>query len=209
MWTPNDLLAFEESIAAEFAAGNIKSPIHLSGGNESRLIEIFKSIGPADWVLSGWRSHYHALLRGVPPDKLKAAILDGRSVSLCFPEQKVLCSGICGGVAPIAVGLGWSLKRKNDEDYTGNQQFVHVFVGDMAREMGIVHEAIKYAARHLLPVEWYVEDNGVSVATDTQKSWGPAVEHVEYPKRVHRYRYDLTRPHSGIGRWVKFANDLR
>ena len=32
--TKDELLAFEEDIAQEFAAGHIRSPIHLGGGNE-------------------------------------------------------------------------------------------------------------------------------------------------------------------------------
>ncbi len=187
--TPAELLAFEADIAAEFAAGNIHAPIHLGGGNETQLIEIFKSIGPADWVLSHWRSHYHCLLKGVPPDVLKAKIMAGHSVALCFPEYKILSSGIVGGTAPIAVGLAMASAR------------VHCFIGDMSAESGIVHESMKYAARNRLKVKWYVEDNGKSVCTDTQQSWG---EHSEAVPDMSRYEYVLTRPHSGIGKWVRF-----
>src|ERR1700688_2554029 len=126
MITGADLLAFEEEIAQEFAAGRIRSPIHLGGGNESQLIDIFsggnlpdRTIKPHDWVLAGWRSHYHCLLKGAPPAELKAAILAGQSVSLCFPKHKVLCSGIVGGIAPIAVGIAWSLKRRADASPLG------------------------------------------------------------------------------------------
>lgn len=193
--TPDDLLAFEENIAQEFAAGNIRSPIHLGGGNERRLIEIFKGIEPHDWVLAGWRSHYHCLLKGVPPAELKAAILAGRSVSLCFPKYKILCSGIVGGIAPIAVGLAWAIKRR------GEDTRVHCFLGDMSAESGIVHEAMKYAAGHDLPIKWIVEDNGLSVCTDTQQSWGPLLA---AGPDITRYGYTLTWPHVGTGHWVKF-----
>src|SRR5262245_28286635 len=118
--TSEELLGFEQEIADLFAAGKIKSPIHLAGGNEQQLIDTFKEIRPQDWVLCGWRSHYHCLLRGVPRNEIKEAILAGHSVGLCFPEYKILSSGIVGGTAPIAVGLAWSLKRRNAEDYTGN-----------------------------------------------------------------------------------------
>lgn len=189
-----DLLAFEEDIAQEFAAGNIRSPIHLGGGNEAQLIEIFKGIGPDDWVLAGWRSHYHCLLKGVPRDELKAAIMAGRSVSLCFPEYKILCSGIVGGIAPIAVGLAWAIKDRQEPGIE-----VHCFLGDMSAQSGIVHEAMKYAAGHDLPVRWIIEDNGTSVCTDTKASWGTRVG-----SQVTYYDYKLSRPHSGVGRWVKF-----
>lgn len=198
-WTPDQLLAFEEDIAQTFARGEIKSPIHLSKGNESQLIDIFKLVRPEDWVLCGWRSHYHCLLKGVPPEELKRAILDGHSVSLCFKKQKILCSGIVGGIAPIAIGLAAELKRKNDEAF-GQESRVWCFVGDMTNESGIVHEAQKYCARHQLPVKWIIEDNGQSVCTPTFESWGSQSGILD----VQRYNYTLGRPHAGIGAWVRF-----
>lgn len=195
-----DLLAFEEDIAQEFAAGHIRSPIHLGGGNERQLIKIFKAIAPDEWVLCGWRSHFHCLLRGVPPAELKAAVLAGRSVSLCFPKHKILCSGIVGGIAPIAVGLAWAIKRRQNLYYCGHDTRVHCFLGDMSAESGIVHEAMKYAAGHDLPVKWIVEDNGLSVCTDTQESWGRLGDLPD----VTRYAYTLSRPHAGTGTWVRF-----
>lgn len=174
--------------------------MHLSGGNERQLIEIFEHVQPDDWVLCSWRSHYHCLLKGVDPEELKQAIRDGHSVSLCFARQKILSSGIVGGVAPIACGIGWELKRKNDSDPVGNPTYVWVFLGDMTAESGIVHEAMKYAARHCLPVKWAVEDNGQSVCTDTQRSWGGEHRNPD----VLRYTYTLGRPHAGIGKWVRF-----
>lgn len=202
--TPDDLLAFEEDIAQEFAKGTIHSPVHLSQGNEWQLMEIFKDIKPSDWVLCGWRSHYHCLLKGVPPAELRAAIMGGHSVSLCFKEQKVLCSGICGGIAPIAVGLACALQKRNDEDYTGNMERVWCFIGDMTAETGIVHEAMKYDGAHRLPIEWVIEDNGQSVCTDTRESWGTRTERFPSGASVRRYIYKLGRPHAGIGKWVKF-----
>jgi TPP-dependent pyruvate/acetoin dehydrogenase alpha subunit len=199
--TPHELISFEEEIANLFAQGKIRSPIHLSGGNEQQLIDIFSKIKDGDYVLSSWRSHYHCLLRGVPRDKLKAAILAGRSVSLCFPEHKILCSGIVGGIAPIAVGIAWSFKRRADMSPNGHESVVHCFLGDMSAESGIVHEAMKYGAGHDLPIRWIVEDNGISVCTDTKKSWGDSRNTLP---DITNYQYSLSRPHAGIGKWIRF-----
>ena len=43
-WTVEGLKAFEEKIADFFNKGEIRAPIHLSDGNESSLIEIFKVV---------------------------------------------------------------------------------------------------------------------------------------------------------------------
>jgi TPP-dependent pyruvate/acetoin dehydrogenase alpha subunit len=198
--TAEELLAFEEEVAQEFATGSIKSPIHLSGGNEQQLIEIFKDIQPDDWVLCSWRSHYHCLLKGVPKEELRQAIRDGHSVSLCFGKQKILSSGIVGGIAPIALGLAWELKRKNDNDPVGNPTRVWVFMGDMTSTAGVVNESIRYACGHGLPIRWVIEDNGKSVCTDTAESWGDG----GITPELMRYDYELSRPHAGIGQWVRF-----
>lgn len=193
MWTPKRLLKFEADIAKEFNAGSIAAPVHLAAGNEQKLIEIFAGIKPEDWILCSWRSHYHALLKGVPEENVRAAILAGRSIALCFPEYRLLSSAIVGGICPIAVGLGWAIKERD------GMENVHVFVGDMTAEGGAYHESSKYAANHNLPVIWHIEDNGQSVCTPTESVWGRK----KIP-RSFRYHYDLGRPHVGTGTFVRF-----
>jgi pyruvate dehydrogenase E1 component alpha subunit len=172
------LIAFEKDIADTFERGEIKAPVHLTGGNEQNLINIFKYIGVNDWVCSTHRSHYHALLKGVPPNEVKQAILDGHSITLNFREYKFITSAIVGGIIPIAVGLAMAGER------------VWCFVGDMASETGIFHESIKYATGQNLPITFVVEDNNMSVDTPTDKVW--------------RYSYQRKWPHQGNGRWVTF-----
>lgn len=198
--TPEDLVAFEEEVKELFLAKRIAAPVHLAGGNERQLIEIFeRHVNEDDWVLGGWRSHYHALLKGVPRDEVLAAILAGRSISLSFPSHRFLCSGIVGGVAPIAVGLALGIKRKGE---AGRRKVV-VFLGDMSAETGITHESVKYARNHRLPVLWVVENNDKSVCTPTREVWGGTSGIGWYPD-VIRYDYELTRPHVGVGSFVRF-----
>ena len=92
-----------------------------------------------------WRSHYQCLLKGVPPEKVRDEILAGRSISLCFPEYRVVSSAIVGGILPIAVGIALGLKRRNEPGR------VHCFMGDMTSETGIAHECIKYSFNHGSP----------------------------------------------------------
>jgi len=119
--TPADLIAFEREVADRFERGEIRGPIHLSGGNEQNLIDIFKGVPKDAWVFSTWRSHYHALLHGVPADKVMAQIMEGRSMNLAFPEHRFFTSAIVGGILPIAVGVA-----------AAKQNTVWCFVGDMA-----------------------------------------------------------------------------
>ncbi len=106
------LRAFEQDIAETFNRGEIRSPIHLSSGNEDHLIRYFaEHFRPGDWVCSAWRSHLHALLAGVPPDEVRQKILAGRSITLTFPHHNFISSAIVGGILPIAVGIALGLKR--------------------------------------------------------------------------------------------------
>jgi len=147
MVTKEGIIKFEQEIADIFAAGVIRAPVHLRAGREDELIRIFKgnNIGPDDYVFGFWDSHELALLKGVPREELKQAILDGKSISLCFPEYKVLCSGIVGSLMGTAAGVAWSLKHQNKKGR------VFLFCGDMSAETGIFHEAIKYIYNFDLP----------------------------------------------------------
>ena len=192
--TPQDLIAFEDDIAAEFAAGHIRAPVHLNGGNERQMIEAFEEVGRNDWVLTSWRSHYGCLLKGVPPDEVKDAIMRGRSIGLCFPGYRILSSAIVGGICPIAVGLAWAIKERK------RKEKVHVFIGDMTSFCGVYQECRRYCVGHGLPVRWIIEDNGLSVSTNTLDVWG----RVKSFPDVKVINYKMTRPHVGIGHFVRF-----
>jgi len=173
-----DLIAFETEIAGLFEAGKIRAPIHLSDGNELDLINIFENIKPDDWVFSNHRSHYHALLKGIPKDWLRDEIIAGHSITINNAQYRFYSSAIVGGNLPIALGVAM----------TG--ETVWVFCGDMSAETGIFHECMKYAQGHNLPIHFVVEDNGVSVQTPTKKVW--------------RYSYRSKWPHQGVGKFVIF-----
>ncbi len=160
--TAQELIGFEEEIAQLFNAGKILAPVHLYYGNEDQMISIFRGIRSQDWVFCSWRSHYQCLLKGVPREQVREAILEGRSISLCFPDHRIYSSAIVGGTLPIAVGTAMAIKR------SGEDARVYCFIGDMTAESGIAHECMKYSRNHGLPIHFVVEDNGKSVCTDTR-----------------------------------------
>ncbi len=190
--TKDQLIAFENDIAAIYETGAIKGPVHLSGGNETQIIEIFKGISPTDYVMSNWRSHYHALLHGIPPEKVRAEILAGRSISLQFPEHRFYTSAIVGGILPIAVGVALAIKRR------GGSEKVWCFLGDMTAMTGIASECLNYSNGHGLPIRFQIEDNYMSVRTPTAEAWAIV------RSGFGAYRYTPTWPHSGIGRRIDF-----
>ena len=123
-----DLLKFEEKIKIIYESGKIKAPIHLSGNNEEPLIKIFKKIKKNDWVLSTWRNHYHALLKGIPEKWLEKEIVNGRSMGINNLKYKFYSSAIVGGIIPIALGIAKGLKLKKKKN------IVWAFIGDMTFE---------------------------------------------------------------------------
>ena len=198
-----EIVKFEEEIAAIFATGVIRAPVHLRAGREDELIKIFKDnqIGPDDYVFGFWDSHELALLKGVPRQELKDAILAGKSISLCFPKYKVLCSGIVGSLMGTATGAAWALKNQNKKGR------VFLFCGEMSSETGIFHEAIKYIYNFDLPATFIVCDNGVSVMTNTREVWGssePWFKGTKYEKKIIYFKYTNGYPHSGLGKLIKF-----
>jgi len=98
LWDKYGLIQFERKMADYWESGKVRGPIHLSGGNEDELIEIFKRIRKTDWVFSTWRSHYHALLKGVSSEWLEKEILEGRSITIINKEEKFYSSGIVAGI---------------------------------------------------------------------------------------------------------------
>lgn len=198
--TNEELIAFEDKIAAQFNAGKIRAPVHLYSGNEEQIRRIFEKIRPQDWVFCSWRSHYQCLLKGVPPEQVEAEIVAGRSISLCFPEYRIYSSAIVGGVLPIAVGAAMAVQR------SGEDAHVYCFMGDMTSESGIAYETIKYSRNHKLPIRFIVEDNEKSVCSDTRSVWnqptltyeGADDEYVSY------YHYQTKYPHAGAGVRVQF-----
>ena len=54
----------------------------------------------------------NVFLKGVPEKLLEKEILDGKSISLCFPKYKIYSSAIVGGIIPIALGVALANKLK-------------------------------------------------------------------------------------------------
>jgi homoserine dehydrogenase len=83
-----------------------------------------------------------------------------------------------GGTIPIAVGAAMALKQQGSKDK------VWCFVGDMAFETGGFMENYKYAKNFDLPIQFVVEDNGVSTNTPTVETWKVKTEAPEQPRAL-------------------------
>ena len=194
--TVDDLKSFEEEVKVTYEAGGIKAPVHLAGGNEQNLIDIFQYVHKDDWVFASWRNHYHALLHGIPRDTLMDLVVRGKSMSVYSKEPKLYTSSIVGGIIPIALGTAKAQKE------SGSDRKTWCFIGDMTFESGIFYEAYKYAKKFNLPLQFVVEDNNMSTNTPTDETWGGVKRNV--PDDVIYYKYEREFPHHGTGNWVLF-----
>ena len=130
-----------------------------------------------------------------------AEVMAGRSMIMNFPEYRFFSSAIVAGQLPIAVGVAAGIKRN------GGKERVWCFCGDMAATTGAFHEASCYGKGHNLPIEFIIEDNGLSCETPTKEVWwhGAVCGAVRSEnKRYLYYLYDRHWPHYGVKRNVSF-----
>lgn len=198
--TKQDLISFEKRIAGLFEEAKIPYPVHLCGGNEDQLIELFKEINEADYIFSTHRSHYHYLLAGGSPEDLEQKIMQGKSMHVFDKTLRFLSSSIVSGCCGIAVGVAWSLKKK------GSKNRVWCFAGDGAEDEGHFYEAVRYVDGWDLPCTFIIEDNNLSVDTPKEARYGKSK--MKWPKCVKRYYYTRTYPHVGIDKWVDFGGTM-
>lgn len=196
MMTKPQLIAFEDKIKGLWESGDLPFLVHLSGGNEDQLIEIFKGVKPGDWVFSTHRGHYHALLKGMAPSRVEELIRDGSSMFLFSRKHNFFTSSILAGTCGIAAGVAWQLKQE------GSKNKVICFVGDGACENGHLFSAALFVDAQDLPCQFVVEDNDRQVDTDLKTRRG-GKPHLQNPlsnfKCVTRYQYTATWPHAGSG----------
>ena len=189
-WTNEELIAFEDKIGDLYLDNKLPFLFHLSGGNEEQLISIFEDIEEGDYVISNHRSHYHALLHGIPPEVVEDRILNGRSMFIYDRSRNFFCSAIIGGTPAIAAGIAWALKKK------GSKQKVWCFVGDGTEDNGHLFEAVRYVEGWDLPCTFIIENNNRSVEATNSDRWGKASDYKWNSPCVLKYKYEITYPHA-------------
>lgn len=192
IWTAEELVAFERRIGELYLDNKLPFLFHLSGGNEAQLIDIFSEIQEGDYVLSSHRSHYHALLHGIPPEVVEDRILNGRSMFIYDRARNFFSSAIIGGTPAIAAGIAWALKRK------GSTQRVWCFVGDGTEDNGHLFEAARYVDGWELPCTFVIENNDRSVDATNAERWGLEADHHWSLNCIRKYYYVISYPHARL-----------
>lgn len=159
----------EEEIAAVYPTDKIKSPVHLSIGQEAVSVGVCEALRKDDIVFGTYRSHALYLAKGGDLRKMVAELYGkatgcakgkGGSMHLIDAGARVMgASAVVGTTIPQAVGYAYALKLRRQD------AVVVSFFGDGAVDEGVFHESLNFAALKSLPVIFICENNFYAIHT--------------------------------------------
>ncbi len=170
----------EEEVARIYPADKIKSPVHLSIGQEAISVGICEALAPHDVVFGTYRGHALYLAKG---GDLKAMIAElygkatgctkgkGGSMHLIDAGHGMMgTSAVVGTTIANAVGYAYGLH------YRRQDAIVASFLGDGATEEGVFAESLNFAVLKRLPILFVCENNQYAIHTHQSRRQGtPAI----------------------------------
>ncbi len=160
---------FEDRCYRLYGETKIRGFLHLYNGEEAVAVGAMRSLRPTDAVVSTYREHGHAIVRGIPMPAVMAELFGkqtgcsrGRGGSMhLFDASRRFYGGnaIVAGGLPIAVGLALAQKLLRQNDITT------CFFGDGAVAEGEFHESLNLASLWKLPVLFLCENNLYAMGT--------------------------------------------
>jgi pyruvate dehydrogenase E1 component alpha subunit len=170
---------FEEKCGEIYTAGKIAGFCHLCIGQEAISVGASHAMGPKDTMITAYRSHGHALARGLTPFQVMAELMGkeggsskgkGGSMHLFHTERLFYGGhGIVGAQTALGTGLAFAHQYSNDGGVC------MTFLGDGASNQGQFFESMNMASLWNLPVLYIIENNGYSMGTAVSRacSGGP------------------------------------
>jgi len=168
---------FEETTFREYTkpGQKIGGFCHLYSGQEAIAVgtaALFEK--HRDYLINGYRCHGHSLALGMSPHAAMAELFGkatgsskGKGGSMHLFDASVGNMGghgIVGGQLPLGVGLAFAQHYKK----TGGVTFA--FMGDGAINQGTHNESLNLASLYKLPCIFVVENNGVAMGTQVERS---------------------------------------
>lgn len=165
----------EEEVARIYPTDKIKSPVHLSIGQEAVSVGVCDVLRPDDAVSPTYRGHAAYLAKGGSVRGLMAELYGkktgvsggkGGSMHIIDMSHHILgTSAVVGTTIPVALGFALAYKR------SGSDRIVAAFFGDGATEEGVFAESLNFAALHKLPILFVCENNFYAIHTPVTKRW--------------------------------------
>lgn len=166
----------EEEVARVYASDKIKSPVHLSIGQEAVSVGVCDALRPDDIVFGTYRGHALYLAKGGDMPAMVAELYGkvtgctrgkGGSMHLIDTECGVMgTSAVVGTTIANAAGYAYALKTRRSD------AVVVCFFGDGATEEGVFAETLNFAVLKQLPVLFVCENNGYAIHTAQSKRQG-------------------------------------
>lgn len=159
--------AAEGAIRKHYGADKMKTPMHMSTGEEGIVAGVCEALRPADQVLGTYRSHGLYLAKSGETDRFFAEMYGkasgmakgkGGSMHLTNVDAGLICtSAIVGTTIPVALGAAYANRMR------GSDSVVAVFFGDGAVDEGVFWESLNAACAMNLRIVFVCEDNGFAV----------------------------------------------
>jgi len=165
---------FEERCAEQYTKGHITGFLHLYSGQEAVAVGATAALHRDDYILSAYREHAQAIVRGAEPKRVMAELF-GKATGVCkgkggsmhlFDPGLNFMGGyaIVGGQFPISLGLAFAAR------YRGEDRITACFFGDGAVNQGTFHETLNWARLWELPVLFVCENNFYGIGTEVHRS---------------------------------------
>ncbi len=178
----------EEKIAEIYKTDVIKSPVHLSLGQESIATGVaLASNVKKDIVFSNYRSHAHFIAHGGNYKKMWAELFgketglsSGKAGSMHLGDVDVnfiFTSAIVGSAVPQAVGYALAMKLKKTNSR------VICYHGEGAMDQGVFWESLNFSALKNLPILFVCENNGLAIYSQQKKR----MKNLETCKKVNSF----------------------
>lgn len=174
----------EEEVARIYPTDKIKSPVHLSIGQEAVSVGVCEALNPEDIVFGTYRGHAMYLAKGGDLNQMIAELFGkitgcakgrGGSMHLVDVRHGVMgTSAVVGTTIPNAVGYAYGLKYQN------RKAIVVSFFGDGAVDEGVFYESVNFAVLKRLPVIFICENNRYAIHSSqlTRQSRDNIVERI-------------------------------
>lgn len=165
---------FEEKASQLYMQQKFRGFCHLYIGQEAVAMGIETAIRPDDQVITAYRDHGPALVRGVSPNACMAELYGkatgcskGKGGSMHFFSKEhnfVGGHGIVGGQIPLGAGIAFANK------YQGTDKLCVCMMGDGAIRQGSFHETLNMAMTWKLPVIFIIENNQYAMGTSVERT---------------------------------------
>jgi len=166
----------EQRIAEEYLHDEMKTPMHMSMGQEAIPVAVCQALHADDQIYVTYRSHAAFLSKTNDIERFFAELFgketgtaQGKAGSMHIADHTkghMCSSAIVASCVPLAVGASFVHKQQK------SGRIACVFFGDGAVDEGVVWESLNVACAMQLPTLFVCEDNNLAVHTSRQVRQG-------------------------------------